>query len=62
MRNFKYLILLVDLLLKGQIFIALVVLLAFHPAKADDSKYDWMNATLGGLSALFSSCLEVPKF
>lgn len=62
MRNFKYLILLVDLLFKGQIFIALVVLLAFHPAKADDSKYDWMNATLGGLSALFSSCLEVPKF
>ncbi|UCM86158.1 MAG: type IV secretion system protein [Rickettsia endosymbiont of Culicoides impunctatus] len=62
MRNFKYLILLVDLLLKGQVFVALVILLAFHPAKADDSKLDWMNATLGGLSALFSSCLEVPKF
>ncbi|MCC8398667.1 MAG: type IV secretion system protein [Rickettsia endosymbiont of Labidopullus appendiculatus] len=62
MRNFKYLILLVDLLFKGQVFVALVVLLAFHPAKADDSKLDWMSATLGGLSALFSSCLEVPKF
>ncbi|WP_425362851.1 type IV secretion system protein [Candidatus Tisiphia endosymbiont of Hybos culiciformis] len=53
---------LVDLLLKGQVFIALVVLLAFHPAKADDNKYAWMNSTLGGLSILFSSCLEAPKF
>lgn len=23
----------------------LLVLLAFHSAKADDSKYDWMNST-----------------
>jgi type IV secretion system protein VirB6 len=62
MRNFRYLILLVDLLLKGQVFIALVVLLAFHPAKADDSKLDWMNSTLGELNTLFSLCLEAPKF
>lgn len=53
---------LVDLLLKGKMFIALVVLLTFHTAKADDSKFDWMNSTLGGLNALFASCLEVPKF
>ncbi len=53
---------LVDLLFKGQVFVALVVLFAFHPVKADDSKYDWMNSTLGGLSILFSSCLEAPKF
>ncbi len=53
---------LVDLLLKGQMFIVLVVLLAFHPVKADDSKFDWMNSTLGELNALFSLCLEVPKF
>ncbi len=51
-----------SLLFKGQIFIALLVLLAFHSAKADDSKYDWMNSTLSGLGALFATCLEVPKF
>ncbi|WP_367364718.1 type IV secretion system protein [Candidatus Tisiphia endosymbiont of Nedyus quadrimaculatus] len=64
MRNFRHLILLVDFLLKGQVFIALVVLLACHPAKANDdnSKLDWMNSSLEGLKTLFASCLEVPKF
>ncbi|WP_342260377.1 type IV secretion system protein [Candidatus Tisiphia endosymbiont of Metellina segmentata] len=66
MRNFRYLMLLIDFLFKGQLFIALVVLLACNPVKADDSekdaKFDWMSSSLSGLAALFSACLEVPKF
>ncbi|WP_341755412.1 type IV secretion system protein [Candidatus Tisiphia endosymbiont of Ptychoptera albimana] len=58
--------LLIDFLFKGQLFIALVVLLACNPVKADDSekdaKFDWMSSSLSGLVALFSACLEVPKF
>lgn len=58
--------LLIDFLFKGQLFIALVVLLACNPVKADDSekdaKFDWMSSSLSGLAVLFSACLEVPKF